>query len=73
MAESWVAVYRTTNAGEVHFLLSLLESKEIDAVPVNKQDSMHVHLNNQVPIEIHVKSKDVIRSKYLIEKELKNE
>jgi hypothetical protein len=68
MAEQWVPIYRSSETYEVQFILNLLKEEEIPAVTVNKQVSMHVHLNEQAAIEVHVRSQDVIRSKFIIEK-----
>ncbi|MCO6499767.1 MAG: DUF2007 domain-containing protein [Vicingus serpentipes] len=49
---------------------AVLEDNQIDAVIVNKQDSMHLNLINGATelISLHVNNKDAIKAKHLISK-----
>ena len=66
MAE-WVVVYKSTNLNNVEIVKAVLADNQIDAVLVNKMDSMHKHLIN-AEIELHVTPKDVINAKHIIKK-----
>lgn len=45
----------------------MLEEEEIDCRILNKQDSMYVQFNSFTPIELYVKSDDVVKAIRLIE------
>jgi hypothetical protein len=63
----WVVVYKSTNLNNVEIVKAVLADNQIDAVLVNKMDSMHKHLIN-AEIELHVNPKDVINAKHIITK-----
>jgi len=71
MTERWVPIFASQREYEIQYVFNLLKEEEIPAVVMNKQDSMHIHLNERAPIEIHVKSEDVIRAKFLISNQTK--
>lgn len=67
---NWVVVYNSSNLNEVEIVKAVLEDHQIDAVIVNKQDTMHLNLINGATelIALHVNSKDAIKAKHLITK-----
>lgn len=67
MAEGWVVIYRCNDLNTAEIVKSFLLDNDINAVIVNKMDSMHLHLSNG-DIEIHVKQNEVIQAKYLLSK-----
>ena len=66
MAE-WIVVYKCAILNKAEIVKAVLVDHDIDAVIVNKTDSMHTHLTNG-EIEVHVNSTDVINAKHLISK-----
>ena len=67
MAESWVMIHSCNEANKAEIIKSLLEDEEINAVVINKMDSMQLYLSNAA-IEIHVQQNDVVQAKYIISK-----
>lgn len=63
----WVIVYKSSNPNLSQIVKTYLEDNEIEVVLINKMDSMHRHLMN-ADVELHVKSEDAIRAKYIISK-----
>ena len=45
----------------------MLEEEDVDCRILNKQDSMYVQFNSFTPIELYVKSDDVVKAIRLIE------
>ena len=66
----WTIVYNSSNLNNVEIVKAVLEDNQIDAVIINKQDSMHLNLINGATelIALHVNSKDAIKAKHLITK-----
>lgn len=64
---NWVVVYKSNNTNNAHIVKSVLEDNGIDAVVVDKMDSMHTHLMNG-EIELHVNSENVVKAKHIISK-----
>lgn len=73
MDQSWTIVYSSFDLSELEIIRSFLLDNEIDAIVLNKQDSMYVNLNSISPVELFVKNDDVIKAKHLIEKQFNNE
>ncbi len=67
MQKDWVLIYTTTNNNSAQIVKSVLGSEGINAVVVNKRDSMHLHLNN-ASIEVYVKSDDAVKAVNIINK-----
>ena len=67
MAEGWIVIYTNNDSNKAEIIKSLLEDNDINAVIVNKMDSMHMHLSN-AEIEVHVQQNDVIQAKYILSK-----
>ncbi|MDF1673399.1 MAG: DUF2007 domain-containing protein [Vicingaceae bacterium] len=63
----WVVVHKGNNPNLSEIIKSVLEDNNIDVVVMNKMDSMHKHLMN-ADIELHVNSENVVKAKYIIEK-----
>jgi len=63
----WIIVYKSAVLNKVEIVKAVLADNQIDAVIINKTDSMHLHLNNG-DIELHVNSNDVINAKHIISK-----
>jgi hypothetical protein len=63
----WVIVHKSNNPNLSEIIKSVLEDNQIEVVLVNKMDSMHRHLMN-ADVELHVKPEDVIKAKYIIDK-----
>lgn len=63
----WVVVHKGNNPNLSEIIKSVLEDNNIDVVIINKMDSMHKHLMN-ADIELHVNPENVIKAKYIIEK-----
>ena len=66
----WTVVYNSSNLNNVEIVKAVLEDNQIDAVIVNKQDSMHLNLINGATelIALHVNNRDAINAKHLISK-----
>ena len=67
MSDNWVRIYSSNNPNQIEIVRSVLEDNGIKAVPINKMDSMHVHLMN-AEIELHVNATDAINAKFIISK-----
>ncbi len=67
MAEGWIVIYRNNDSNKAEIIKSLLEDNDINAVIVNKMDSMHLHSSN-AEVEVHVAQSDVIQAKYILSK-----
>lgn len=67
MNKDWVLVHTITDNNSAQIAKSVLENEGINAVVINKKDSMHLHLNN-ASIEIYVKPDDVFSASHLINK-----
>jgi len=63
----WVVVHKGNNPNLSEIIKSVLEDNNIKVVLVNKMDSMHKHLMN-ADIELHVDPEQVVKAKYIIEK-----
>lgn len=69
MESNWVKVYSTINVIEAEMKANLLRDKDIPVSCINKQDSMHVHLNTFTPIEIMVPKDHAFKAMQVISKE----
>lgn len=54
MEHNWVKVYSTVNIIEAELKANLLREQDIPVSCINKQDSMHLHLNTFSPVDIYV-------------------
>ena len=63
----WVVVHKGNNPNLSEIIKSVLEDNNIKVVIINKMDSMHKHLMN-ADIELHVNPENVVKAKYIIEK-----
>ncbi len=63
----WIVVYKCAILNKAEIVKAVLVDHQIDAVIVNKTDSLHMHLTNG-EIEVHVNSNNVINAKHLISK-----
>jgi len=64
MEKDWVSIYSTDKLHKAGILIGMLSDNNIKAIEINKKDSSYLFGE----VEIYVKSSDVIRAKYLIEK-----
>lgn len=67
MHNDWVLIHTTSNNNTAQIVKGVLSNEGINAVIVNKRDTMHLHLNN-ASIEVYVQSNDVLKAKNIIEK-----
>lgn len=67
MQKEWVLIYTTTNTNSAQIVKSVLGSEGINAVVVNKRDSMHLHLNN-ASVEVYVQPDDAIKAVNIVTK-----
>jgi len=63
-------VYASTQEYMIELIAGKLASNGIESIVLNQKDSAY---NNFGTIELYVSSKDVIRAKYIIEKQDGNE
>ena len=66
MTENWVKIFGNAHAYLVEIYKGLLEENEINAILLNKTDSMHLHLSN-AEVELYVRKEDVMKAKHLID------
>ena len=59
----WVSLFKTKNRIEAYQILSLLESKEIRCIPLDKIDSSY---NNFGHFEVLVSEKNYLKAKSLL-------
>jgi len=60
---NWVKVYSTNNLQHIELLRHILKENGIDAIVMNKQDSIYVTIGE---IDLMVNTNDVLRSKKII-------
>ncbi|MCK4663555.1 MAG: DUF2007 domain-containing protein [Bacteroidales bacterium] len=65
MEKDWVKIYTIDKLYKAELLKDILKDEEIDSVIINKQDSSYLSFGD---IEIYVKSENIIKAKYLINK-----
>ena len=65
----WVSLFKTKNRIEAYQILSLLESKEIMCIPLDKIDSSY---NNFGYFEVLVSEKNYLKAKSLLTKNKKS-
>jgi len=68
MKTDWVSVFESPSPAEVQFIQGMLRQNAIESVIVNKNDSMHIHLNAFQTVELHVSTQDVVQARYHISK-----
>ena len=66
----WVSLYKTKNRIEAYQILSLLESKEVGCIPLDKIDSSY---NNFGYFEVLVSEKNYLKAKSLLIENKKSE
>ena len=66
----WVSLFKTKNRIEAYQILSLLESKEIMCIPLDKIDSSY---NNFGYFEVLVSEKNYLKAKSLLTENKKSE
>ncbi|MBI9068574.1 MAG: DUF2007 domain-containing protein [Salinivirgaceae bacterium] len=62
MDNNWKSIFTTGTLYLAEIVKNILEDNEIEAVLLNKQDSLYLFGD----IEVYVKADDVIRAKFLI-------
>jgi hypothetical protein len=67
MSKGWVKVFSSEQAYMVEIMKGILEEEKIDAISLNKTDSMHTHLSIG-EVELFVQSDQVMKAKLLISK-----
>ncbi len=67
-SNNWVVVFRTSEVHQAMIAKALLHQEDIDAVVLNKQDSMYPNFNESVPVQLLVKGEDVMKANRIIEK-----
>lgn len=60
---NWVKVYSSKNLQHIELLRHILKENDIDAIVMNKQDSIYVTIGE---IDLMVRGNDVLRSKIII-------
>ncbi|MCB0482142.1 MAG: DUF2007 domain-containing protein [Flavobacteriales bacterium] len=70
MEQNWVKVYSSVNIIEAELKANLLREKDIPVSCINKQDSMHIHLNTFTPVEIYVPKDFAFKAVQLLSKEV---
>jgi hypothetical protein len=68
MNSNWVKVYESPFLHQVELCKAILADENIDAVIVNKQDSMYVTINSNTDIELYVDKEQVVVAKHLLSK-----
>lgn len=64
MEKDWILVYISSQLHKVEMLKQILQTKGIESVVLNQQDSFYVSIGD---IKLMVKNIDVIRAKRTIE------
>lgn len=64
MENDWIMVFSTGNAYRAQFARDILGEEGIDAVIINKTDSVYLHPSGF--IEVHVRRNDVIKAMHLL-------
>ena len=67
MQKHWVKIYETTFGHMAEIARAMLIEDDINAIVVNKMDSMHTSLMN-AEIEVYVDQDHALRAKHLISK-----
>ena len=65
MEKNWVKIFSSGEIYQVRLFKAMLEAEEIETVEINNQDSSYLVIGE---VELYVKAPDVLRAKYLIEK-----
>ena len=65
MSNDWKCVYSTTQAYKAYIIKDYLIDNEIEAVIINKQDSIYVTIGE---VEVYTPQNDIIKAKFLIKK-----
>jgi len=69
-SENWMVIFKSDNLNTVEILKSVLIDNNINAIIINKMDSMlHLNLSNSARAEILVRKEDVMRAKFIISKQ----
>lgn len=63
MEKNWVCIYSTTFTYQAEIVKDLLDTNDIDAVIINKQDSAYLFGT----LEIYVERDNTIRAKHLLD------
>ncbi len=72
MESDWVKIFSTADHLHLEILRERLREKDIPSAVINKQDSMHVHLNSQIMIELYVAKDNAFQAIQIIEKTKKS-
>lgn len=67
MNDNWSLVYKSNNLQDAEIVKAVLIDNEIEAVLLNKTDSMHMHLTNG-EIEVYCSKNSFLKAKHLITK-----
>lgn len=73
MQVNWTKVFATTDFIQAELIKVRLEDSSIPVALINKQDSMHLHLNQQATVEIFVAKDNAFNAVQIIEKMVSNE
>ena len=68
MKVNWTKVYSTSNSIQAELIKARLSEDDIPVAFVNKQDSMHLHLNMQFGVELFVAKENAFKTVQIIEK-----
>jgi hypothetical protein len=68
MKVNWTKVYTTSNSIQAELIKARLSEDDIPVAFVNKQDSMHLHLNMQFGVELFVAKENAFKAVQIIEK-----
>jgi hypothetical protein len=64
MENEWVMVFSTGNSYRAQFARNILSDEGIDAVIINKTDSIYLHPSGY--IEVHVRRENVIKAMHIL-------
>jgi hypothetical protein len=73
MESDWVKIYSAVNFTEAEILRNKLEDGSIPCTLINKQDSMHLHLNTQQLIDIYVSKENAFEAVQIIKRSIAND
>lgn len=66
MESNWVKVFTASSYIEAEIVQQKLIDNDIPSTQMNKQDSMHIHLNNNVSIDVFVAKDNAFKAVQLI-------
>jgi hypothetical protein len=68
MESDWVKIYTASSYVQAEIIRNRLLEEDIPSAQINKQDSMHIHLNANSPIDVYVAKDNAFRAVQIIKK-----